>query len=69
LVPALLLLALGLVLLGACSDERVGKKIGETCLTHDECASGLCTISTVPDDGGRKEGGATYHKVCTEPSL
>jgi hypothetical protein len=50
-----------------CSDEVQGKKIGEPCATHGECASNLCTIP-LTGDGGTKDSGLPP-KRCVEPDV
>jgi len=61
------MLRVGLLVLVAwltgCSDEPAGKKIGESCVGHEECASRLCT-SPPATDGAKPAG-----KVCVEPNV
>lgn len=52
----------------ACSDDE-GKVDGEICNAHVECASGLCTVVSLPEAGLALDGGVTPPKRCTPPSL
>jgi hypothetical protein len=51
----------------ACSDDVRGKANGEPCITHDECASKLCTIPPAGQEAGPP--GTSTGKICTEPGL
>lgn len=66
-----LMMTLSVVVIGGmtfCSaDEKEGKKIGETCVSHLECASNLCTTSDNPDGGWRDDGMLAKH--CVEPTI
>jgi hypothetical protein len=62
-------LAAALFLLSSCSDKEEKKQLGEACTTHEECASGLCTVSRGQGDSGPSDGGAVTKKRCTETSI
>jgi hypothetical protein len=50
-----------------CSDDPSGKANGEPCLSHDECASKLCTTPPAPE-AGLPDGG-TPAKQCMPSSV
>jgi hypothetical protein len=60
-----LILICGVMLAASCADEVKGKKLGESCLLHEECASKLCTVA--PREAGASDGGVG--KVCTSPTI
>jgi len=66
--PARLVIGAALLLLATgCSGAEAGKKNGEPCSVHSECASNLCTIPPAAD-AGAADGGLAV-KRCVEPDV